>query len=64
MPTPLGRVLSAFLSRFFSQYVDARFTSRMEERLDDVSGDRRHRVTHARPHDARRGPPAWGRRLL
>jgi hypothetical protein len=40
VPTPLGRVLSAFLACFFSEYVDAGFTSRMEEQLDDVSGAR------------------------
>jgi DNA topoisomerase IA len=38
VPTPLGRLLSAFLSLFFSDYTDPAFTSRMEERLDDVSG--------------------------
>ncbi|PRW57014.1 DNA topoisomerase I [Chlorella sorokiniana] len=34
----LGRVLTAFLQAYFSPYVDYRFTSGLEEQLDQVSG--------------------------
>ena len=34
---PLGRVLSAFLCRYFPTYVDPEFTSRLENDLDEVS---------------------------
>ena len=37
--TSRGRVLSAFLQQYFSQYVDYEFTSDMESQLDDVAGD-------------------------
>lgn len=37
---PLGRVLSAFLCRYFATYVDPEFTSRMEDNLDEVSAGR------------------------
>ena len=64
--TSRGRVLSAFLQQYFSQYVDYVFTSDMESQLDDVAGDlarlqcthcisehthtRTHERTHARTH--------------
>ncbi len=35
-----GRLLTAFLERFFAQYVGYDFTSGMEDELDDVSGGR------------------------
>ena len=35
-----GRLLTAFLERFFSRYVAYDFTAGMEEELDDVSGGR------------------------
>jgi DNA topoisomerase I len=35
-----GRLLTAFLERFFNRYVAYEFTSGMEEELDDVSGGR------------------------
>ena len=35
-----GRLLTAFLERFFPKYVSYDFTSGMEEELDDVSGGR------------------------
>lgn len=34
----LGRVLSAFLQRYFAQYVDVGFTSSVEDLLDNISG--------------------------
>lgn len=34
---PLGRILSAFLCKYFSTYVDYGFTSNLEDGLDDVS---------------------------
>lgn len=37
MPTSKGRLLAAFLQKFFSKWVDFQFTSGMEERLDDIS---------------------------
>src|SRR6478736_505319 len=35
-----GRLLTAFLARFFQRYVGYDFTAEMEEELDDVSGGR------------------------
>ncbi|HEX9806116.1 MAG TPA: type I DNA topoisomerase [Alteraurantiacibacter sp.] len=35
-----GRLLTAFLERFFSRYVAYDFTAEMEEELDDISGGR------------------------
>lgn len=35
----LGRVLTAFLRRYFPDYLDFEFTANLEARLDDVSGD-------------------------
>ena len=37
-PESLGRVLAAFLSAYFPQYVDYGFTAGLEEQLDAVSG--------------------------
>lgn len=37
VPTSKGRLLAAFLQKFFSKWVDFQFTSGMEERLDDIS---------------------------
>jgi DNA topoisomerase I len=37
VPTSMGRVLSAFLVRHFSTWVDYQFTADMEESLDDIS---------------------------
>lgn len=34
-----GRVLSAFLTRYFNKYVNYDFTSSVEESLDEVSGE-------------------------
>jgi DNA topoisomerase-1 len=39
-PTPMGRLVSAFLERRFARYVDPRFTSGVEEALDAVAGGR------------------------
>lgn len=36
--TSRGRVLSAFLQQYFTQYVDYSFTSDMEAQLDDIAG--------------------------
>src|SRR3546814_13519574 len=36
----LGRLLTAFLERFFERYVGYDFTAGLEEELDDVSGGR------------------------
>ena len=41
VPTPLGRILSAFLQTHLSEYVDVGFTSKVEEKLDEVSGRKR-----------------------
>ena len=38
VPTPLGRLLSAYLAIHFPEYVDVNFTARVEEQLDEVSG--------------------------
>src|SRR6202007_2707161 len=35
-----GRLLTAFLERFFQKYVNYDFTAELEEELDDVSGGR------------------------
>lgn len=37
VPTSKGRMLAAFLQKFFSKWVDFQFTCGMEERLDDIS---------------------------
>jgi hypothetical protein len=37
--TPLGRVLSSFLSTYFPAYVDYGFTAGLEDKLDAVSGE-------------------------
>ncbi|GFR40165.1 hypothetical protein Agub_g723, partial [Astrephomene gubernaculifera] len=37
VPTPLGRVLSAFLEHYFPTWVDYDFTSGMEASLDDIA---------------------------
>ncbi|KXZ43247.1 hypothetical protein GPECTOR_96g713 [Gonium pectorale] len=38
LPTSLGRVLTAFLERYFGGVVDYTFTSDLEAQLDDVAG--------------------------
>lgn len=38
VPTPLGRLLTAYLTIHFTEYVDVNFTAKVEEQLDDVSG--------------------------
>ncbi len=40
-PTARGRILTAFLIRFFEKYVQFSFTADLEEQLDDISGGRR-----------------------
>ncbi len=40
IPSESGRLLSAFLERFFERYVSFDFTAGLEEELDDVSGGR------------------------
>jgi len=40
LPEESGRLLTAFLERFFPRYVAYDFTAEMEEELDDVSGGR------------------------
>ena len=40
MPEDRGRIVTAFLSSFFSRYVEYDFTAGLEEQLDDISGDR------------------------
>jgi DNA topoisomerase-1 len=37
VPTDVGRVVSRFLTEFFTQYVDYDFTARLEDELDAVS---------------------------
>ncbi|WP_372722702.1 DNA topoisomerase, partial [Immundisolibacter sp.] len=37
LPTDVGRVVSRFLTEFFTQYVDYDFTARLEDELDAVS---------------------------
>ncbi|MEM7668526.1 MAG: DNA topoisomerase, partial [Pseudomonadota bacterium] len=39
-PEDKGRLVTAFLSNYFSQYVEYDFTAGMEEQLDDISGGR------------------------
>ena len=36
--TSKGRVVTAFLQRYFAQYMDYDFTSEMEAQLDDIAG--------------------------
>ncbi|MDH3236441.1 MAG: DNA topoisomerase, partial [Alphaproteobacteria bacterium] len=38
VPDDKGRLVTAFLSSFFPQYVEYDFTAQMEEKLDDISG--------------------------
>ncbi|MGN6691182.1 MAG: topoisomerase C-terminal repeat-containing protein, partial [Sphingopyxis sp.] len=40
IPEESGRLLTAFLERFFNRYVQYDFTAGLEEQLDDVSGGR------------------------
>ncbi|NBU84091.1 MAG: type I DNA topoisomerase [Sphingomonadaceae bacterium] len=40
IPSESGRLLTAFLERFFERYVSYDFTAGLEEELDDVSGGR------------------------
>ncbi|MDB5721939.1 MAG: topA, partial [Alphaproteobacteria bacterium] len=40
IPEESGRLLTAFLERFFERYVSYDFTAHLEEELDDVSGGR------------------------
>ena len=40
LPEDRGRVVTAFLARYFPRYVDYNFTARLEDQLDDVSGGR------------------------
>jgi DNA topoisomerase-1 len=40
IPEESGRLVTAFLERFFERYVDFDYTARLEEELDDVSGGR------------------------
>src|SRR5213075_2809004 len=39
-PEESGRLLTAFLERFFERYVSYDFTAHLEDELDDVSGGR------------------------
>ncbi len=39
-PEESGRLLTAFLERFFERYVSYDFTAELEEELDDISGGR------------------------
>ncbi|MEM7505381.1 MAG: type I DNA topoisomerase [Pseudomonadota bacterium] len=39
-PEDKGRLVTAFLSNYFSRYVEYDFTADMEEQLDDISGGR------------------------
>jgi DNA topoisomerase-1 len=38
-PTPLGRLMVSYLTLFFPRYVDVNFTAKVEEQLDEVSGE-------------------------
>lgn len=38
VPSPLGRLLTAYLTIHFTEYVDVNFTAKVEEQLDEVSG--------------------------
>lgn len=40
-PSESGKMLATFLSEYFNKYVDYGFTARLEEDLDDISGDRK-----------------------
>jgi DNA topoisomerase-1 len=40
-PTPLGRLMVAYLTLFFPRYLDVNFTAQVEEQLDEVSGETR-----------------------
>ena len=40
LPQESGRLLTAFLERFFERYVSYDFTARLEDELDDISGGR------------------------
>jgi DNA topoisomerase-1 len=40
-PTPIGRLVSCFLTRHFTHYVDYDFTAKLEDNLDDVSNGKR-----------------------
>ncbi|HEX8365868.1 MAG TPA: type I DNA topoisomerase [Allosphingosinicella sp.] len=40
LPEESGRLLTAFLERFFERYVSFDFTARLEDELDDISGGR------------------------
>jgi DNA topoisomerase-1 len=40
IPQESGRVLTAFLERFFERYVSFDFTAKLEDELDDISGGR------------------------
>jgi len=40
IPDDRGRLVTAFLSSFFSKYVEYNFTAELEEKLDDISGGR------------------------
>lgn len=40
LPEDRGRIVTAFLTRYFPRYVDYNFTARLEDQLDDVSGGR------------------------
>ena len=40
IPEDRGRLVTAFLSSFFSRYVEYNFTAELEDKLDDISGGR------------------------
>lgn len=40
MPNESGRLVTAFLERFFDRYVEYDYTAGLEEQLDDISGGR------------------------
>ncbi len=40
IPEDRGRLVTAFLSSFFTKYVEYDFTAELEEKLDDISGGR------------------------
>ena len=40
IPEESGRLLTAFLERFFERYVSYDFTADLEDELDDISGGR------------------------
>ena len=37
MPTDVGRIVSKFLTNYFTQYVDYDFTAKLEDELDDIA---------------------------